>query len=222
MAERTTTRVGLLAARVRRSSGPALSASRARARDLGAKLAAREKTAVPTRLAEWRGWPYAGSRDELPGVPNVPVEQSPANRSSEEPRRRALELNARGVQLRRAGDIAAAIDQHDEAIDILRRIGDRRAQAPALNGLALALVAAGETDAAVERFEESLEILRDLDDRDLHDRGEEARVTANLGFTLLKQGADERARELLAQALEQLPPESPAAHQVEAQLRRAS
>lgn len=92
-----------------------------------------------------------------------------------------------------------------------------RQRARALNSLALALVADGETEAAVKRFEESLEILRELEDE-----GDQGRVIANLGFTLLKQGADERACELLAQALEKLPPESPAAHHVEAQLRRAS
>jgi tetratricopeptide (TPR) repeat protein len=96
-------------------------------------------------------------------------------------------------------------------------VDEPRRRARELNSLALALVAEGATDAAVERFEESLEILRELEDE-----GDEARVIANLGFALLKQGADERACVLLAQALEKLPPESPAAQRVEAQLRRAS
>jgi tetratricopeptide (TPR) repeat protein len=103
-----------------------------------------------------------------------------------------------------------------QALEIFRRLGERRSEAPTLNNLALALVATGETDAAVERFEESLAILRELEDEQ-----REGKVIANLGLTLLKRGDDERARELLATALEKLPPESPAAHRVEAELRRA-
>ncbi len=95
--------------------------------------------------------------------------------------------------------------------------GDRRGEAPTLNSLALALDAAGETDAAVERFEEALAILRELDDEP-----HEGKVTANLGFTLLRHGDDDHARRLLESALEKLDPESRAAQQVVEQLRHAS
>ena len=127
-------------------------------------------------------------------------------------------MNARGAQLRRAGSAAPAVALHFEALEIFQALDDRHAQAPTLNSLALALAASGDTDAAVERFEQSLQILREREDDD----PEQGKVIANLGFTLLKQGADDRGRELLNEALEKLPPESPAAHQVEAQLRRAS
>lgn len=163
-----------------------------------------------TESSDSYGWPYAGT-DEAPPVASH-VERRPDGK-----RRRALELNARGAQLRRAGNPTSAVTLHLQALAILRSLEDRRAEAPTLNGLALALAAAGDTEAAVERFEQSLTILRELDDD-----ADEGRVIANLGFTLLKRGADDRGRRLLGEALEKLPPESRAAHQVEAQLRRAS
>jgi Tetratricopeptide repeat len=174
--------------------------------------------AVPdTPSSETYGWPYAGSE---------PLVASPARAEPRvhDERRRALELNARGAQLRRAGSTAPAVALHLEALEIFQALEDRHAQAPTLNSLALALAASGDTDGAVERFEQSLEILREREDDDPEQGNdpEEGKVIANLGFTLLKQGADDRGRELLSEALEKLPPESPAAHQVEAQLRRAS
>jgi cytochrome c-type biogenesis protein CcmH/NrfG len=47
-------------------------------------------------------------------------------------------------------------------------------------------------------------------------------VIANLGFIRHRQGRDEDAASLLSEALEKLPPESPAYRHVEKQLRRAS
>jgi tetratricopeptide (TPR) repeat protein len=164
----------------------------------------------PPTPEELYGWPSAGS-DE---VAAAPLRAKPR---VDEERRRALELNARGAQLRRAGSPAPAAALHLEALEIFRSLNDWYGQAPTLNSLALALAATGETDAAVERFEQSLLILRERPDDP-----EQGKVIANLGFTLLRQGADDRGRELLSEALEKLPPESPAAHKVEAQLRRTS
>ena len=67
------------------------------------------------------------------------------------------------------------------------------------------------------RFEEALAILRELADPQ-----HEAQVTANLGITLRRHGHDDRAKELLEAALAKLDPGSPAAQQVEGELRRAS
>ncbi|MBA3843340.1 MAG: tetratricopeptide repeat protein [Actinobacteria bacterium] len=188
-------------------------------RRLAAKAAPRVPQAVPSRARqvvsppsaeELYGWPYAGSEEVAARAPR-------SQPKIDDERRRALELNARGAQLRRAGNPAPAAALHLEALEIFLSLDDRHAQAPTLNSLALALAAAGETDAAVERFEQSLLILRERPDDPEH-----GKVIANLGFTLLRQGADDRGRELLCEALEKLPPESPAAHKVEAQLRRAS
>lgn len=165
---------------------------------------------VPPTADELYGWPYAGS-EEIAAVARR------AEPSDDEERRRVFELNARGTHLRRAGNPAAAVALHLEALEIFGSLDDPRAQARTLNSLALALAANGETAAAVERFEQSLLILRGQP----NDPGEGA-VIANLGFTLLRQGDDDRARELLSEALEKLPPHSRKAHKVEAQLRRAS
>jgi tetratricopeptide (TPR) repeat protein len=168
------------------------------------------RTVLLPTLDELHGWPYAGAEELGLG----------ANRADSgvgEDRRRARDLNARGSHLRRAGSPTAAASLHLEALEIFRSLNDQSAQALTLNSLALALAASGETEAAVERFEQSLLILRERPE----DRGQ-AEVIANLGFTLLRQGGDRRARELLSEALEKLPPDSRAAHKVEAQLRRAS
>ncbi len=200
-----------------------------RAREFAEALRrARSKQAAPASRPEpeeFYGWPYAGSepgavtpiRVEPSRVEPSRVEPSRAEPTSEDERRRALELNARGTELRRAGRSAAAVELHLEALAVLESLDDRHAQAPTLNNLALALAATGDSDAAVERFEQSLLILRESPDDP-----EQGKVIANLGFTLLKQGADDRGRELLSEALGKLPPESSAAHKVEEQLRRAS
>lgn len=156
-----------------------------------------------TRAVEWQGWPYAGG---------TPISTDPS-----EEHRRAVELNARGTQLRSDGHPEQAAEQHRRALAIFRRLGDRRGEAPTLNSLALALEAAGDTDAAVERFEQALAILRDEGDE-----RHEGRVIANLGFTMMRHGEDDRARGLLETALEKLDPESRTAQQVVEQLRRAS
>jgi tetratricopeptide (TPR) repeat protein len=205
---RIAVRGGVLALHRARALASATSAVSGKRRWPSATEDARAPQAVSAE--ESYGWPYAGSVD----VAEAPSRLEP--RIGDE-RRRALELNARGAQLRRAGSPAPAAALHLEALAIFQALEDRHAQAPTLNSLALALAADGETDAAVERFEESLLILRER-----ADDPEQGKVIANLGFTLLKQGADDRGRKLLSEALEKLPPESPAAHQVEAQLRRAS
>jgi tetratricopeptide (TPR) repeat protein len=163
---------------------------------------------LPPTAEDLYGWPYAGSGEVAPRRSEARVEEE---------RRRAVELNTNGTRLRRAGSPAAAAARHLEALEIFQALDDEWAQAQTLNSLALALAADGETDAAVERFEQSLSILRARPDEP--GQGE---VIANLGFTLLRQGDDEHARELLSEALEKLPPESRAAHKVEAELRRAS
>ncbi len=199
------------AARSGRSLAEATASLWNRARALRQPATAQPRVTADAPSSETYGWPYAGSE---------PLVESPARAEPRvhDERRRALELNARGAQLRRAGSAEPAVALHLEALEIFQALDDRHAQAPTLNSLALALAASGDTDAAVERFEESLRILRERED----DEPEQGKVIANLGFTLLKQGADDRGRELLSEALEKLPPESPAAHQVEAQLRRAS
>jgi tetratricopeptide (TPR) repeat protein len=190
--------------RIARDTAPAVAAARRKARDLQPAVSGLAgRAAARARSTDWHGWPYAGAAS--PVAP--PAEQH----------RRALELNARGAQLRTEGHPDQAAEQHRQALAIFRRLGDRSGEAPTLNSLALALEEAGDTDAAVERFEQALTILRDEGDE-----RHEGRVIANLGFTMLRHGEDDRARDLLEAALQKLDPESRTAQQVVEQLRRAS
>jgi tetratricopeptide (TPR) repeat protein len=131
--------------------------------------------------------------------------------------RRALQLNERGVQLRRSGDAEQAAEQHRVALEIARDLGDPFAEALTLNSLGLALAQRGLDTAAAGHFEEALTVLQEL--------GEEehaAQVIANRGVVRSRQGRSEEAVSLLSSALDKLPPESPAYRQVEEQLQRAS
>lgn len=130
----------------------------------------------------------------------------------------ALRLNERGAQLRRQGNHEEAAAQHRAALAILRELGDRRAEALTLNNLALALVhTTGGVPVAVQLFEQALAVFRELGDEE-----HEGQVIANIGFVRRRQGRDEDAKSLLHAALDKLPPDSSAYHQVEKQLSRAS
>ena len=126
-------------------------------------------------------------------------------------------LNARGVELRRSGDFDESIAAHTQALELLRELGDRDAEAMTLNNLALALGHAGDDDGARVRLEESAAILRELGD-DQH----EGQVVANLGFLHARRGRREQAFSCLEAALDKLDPKSHAYRRVEEQLRRAS
>ena len=134
-----------------------------------------------------------------------------------DPRGKALHLNEHGAQLRRQGDYEQAAEQHRAALAIARELEDRSMEALTLNNLALAVVHTGGVSTAVQHFEEALVILRELGDEE-----HEGQVIANLGFIRHRQGRDEDAASLLSEALDKLPPESPAYRHVEKQLRRAS
>jgi tetratricopeptide (TPR) repeat protein len=136
---------------------------------------------------------------------------------SSNPRREAARLNARGADLRRSGDAEGAISAHTDALELVRKLGERSGEAMTLNNLALALGHAGDDQGALDRFEEAAAILREL--RDDHHEGQ---VVANLGFLLGRRGRREQALTCLETALHKLEPGSPAYRRVEEQLRRAS
>lgn len=134
----------------------------------------------------------------------------------DDPHRRATALNERGRRLRREGDHSQAAAQHRAALVIMKDLGDQRGEALTRNHLGLALARSGEGDAAVAQLEHALRILRALGDEE-----HEARVIANLGFVQRRRGHGEEAAVLLHEALDKLPPESPAYRRVEAVLTRA-
>jgi tetratricopeptide repeat protein len=133
------------------------------------------------------------------------------------PRREAARLNARGADLRRSGDPEGAIAAHTDALELVRKLGDRSGEAMTLNNLALALGHAGDDQGALDRFEEAAAILREL--RDDHHEGQ---VVANLGFLHGRRGRREQALSCLETALHKLQPGSHAYRRVEEQLSRAS
>jgi tetratricopeptide (TPR) repeat protein len=134
----------------------------------------------------------------------------------DDPSRRAAGLNERGRRLRREGNPSQAAAQHRAALAIVKDLGDRRNEALTRNQLGLALAHCGAGDAAAEQLGHALLILRALGDEE-----HEARVIANLGFVQRRRGRSEEAVVLLHEALDKLPPESPAYRRVEAVLARA-
>jgi tetratricopeptide (TPR) repeat protein len=123
-------------------------------------------------------------------------------------------LNARGVELRRKGDPAAAAEAHRAALELAE---DPSTEAMTLNNLALALAHAGDEPAAIDHFDASVAILREIDDT--HHEGQ---VLANLGFLHGRSGRHEQAVYCLEAALDRLEPDSRAFRHVQEQLRRAS
>jgi tetratricopeptide (TPR) repeat protein len=132
-------------------------------------------------------------------------------------RRRAIQLNERGAQLRRRGDPVHAAEQHRVALEIIRDLGDEQAEALTLNSLGLALAQGGAEDEAVEHLEQARHVLNQIGD-EVH----EGQVIANLGLVYRRQGESEQASVLFQEALDRLPPDSPAYRHVMEELLRAS
>jgi tetratricopeptide (TPR) repeat protein len=159
----------------------------------------------------------AASLDELKASAGGLEIRALASRiARDDPCRRAAWLNERGRRLRREGDPSQAAAQHRAALAIVKDLGDRRSEALTRNQLGLALARCGVEDAAVEQLGHALLILRALGDEE-----HEAGVIANLGFVERRRGRSEEAVVLLHEALDKLPPESPAYRRVEAVLARA-
>lgn len=132
-------------------------------------------------------------------------------------RRRAIQLNERGAQLRRRGNPVHAAEQHRVALEIVRDLGDEQAEALTLNSLGLALAQGGADEEAVEHLEQARHVLHQLGD-EVH----EGQVIANLGLVYRRQGESEQASVLFQEALDRLPPGSAAYRHVMEELLRAS
>lgn len=135
----------------------------------------------------------------------------------DDPRNEALRLNAAGTQQRRDGQYEEAVENHRQALELLRGVGDRRGVALTQSNLALALSHAGDDVWAVGLFEEAAATLHELGDEE-----DEARIMANLGATHRRHGRPEEGDNVLGLALSKLSPASSAYQAIEAELRRAS
>jgi tetratricopeptide (TPR) repeat protein len=196
--QRFATRVRKLAAVASHQAGVLLVRGGRSYRPVVSRLKARSTQVLPTRG----------------GMPSSPATPEPA---AVDRHHQALRLNELGAELRRTGNYELAAEQHRAALAIVRDLRDRRAEALTLNNLALALAHAGSVATALQHFEQSLAVLRELGDEE-----HEGQVIANLGFVHRRQGRREVAENLLHAALDKLPPDSSAYHQVEKQLSRAS
>jgi tetratricopeptide (TPR) repeat protein len=129
----------------------------------------------------------------------------------------ALRLNTAGSDARRRGEPQRASELHLDALEVVRALGDRTAEALTLNNLALALGAAGDEDASIARFSEAHAVASELDAPKY-----EGLIAANLATAYRRRGYEQQAVQFLHVALEKLPPSSGAYHRVEEELQRAS
>ena len=116
----------------------------------------------------------------------------------------AWNLNAEGVEHRREGRSAAAVDAHERAVGLFRQLGDDRSEGLALNNLGLALMTEGDDVGAVDAFERALALLTRAGDRQ-----SEGRVLANLGTLHRRLDRQEAALDYWRQALTRLDADSP-------------
>ncbi len=185
-----------------------------RRRDVDLRRRARRAGRGTGALLMRSGQFYARTVYRLPALAAKASTLSPRPPGSH---RKALRLNERGAQLRRRGNPEQAVEQHRVALEIVRELGDQRAEAMTLNNLGLAFAQGGAETVAVQYLEQAATVLRELGD-EVH----EGQVIANLGLVHRRQGHSEEAMTLLHEALDKLPPESPAYRKVEEQLQRAS
>jgi hypothetical protein len=116
----------------------------------------------------------------------------------------AWQLNAVGVEHRREGRAAAAVDAHERAVILFRQAADDRNEGLALNNLGLALMTEGDDVGAIDAFERALALLAKSGDRQ-----SEGRVLANLGTLHRRFDRREAALVYWREALTRLDADSP-------------
>ena len=131
--------------------------------------------------------------------------------------REARRLNEQAAALRHQGKVEQAVEVGERALQLVRTVGDRRAEALTLNGIGLAQARAGDEVAALDSYETAVALLSELGDR--HGAG---LVLANLGALHKVQGHEDEAREAWAGALERLEPGTPEHERTAQQLKIAS
>lgn len=119
-------------------------------------------------------------------------------------RREALRLNEQADALRHDGRAVDAIELIEGALEIFRRLGDRRGEAVTLNGLGLTQARTGDETGALDSYETAVALLTELGDS--HGAG---RVLANLGSLHRGRGHEEQAQAAWNDALERLEPGTP-------------
>ncbi len=125
-----------------------------------------------------------------------PFEQSEATMKMN-PRLRGQMLGTIGLAYANLGQVDKAIEYHQQALVILKEIGDRMGEGTALGSLGSAYHRLGQVDKAIEYCQQALVIARETGDQ----RGEGNRL-GNLGNAYADLGQAEKAIEYYQQALE--------------------
>lgn len=103
---------------------------------------------------------------ETPCQLRAPAERRVAKaRQAQDLRRTALALADLGIVCLRDGDAAGALSLLEEALDLVRRHGDRDWEGDVLGNLGMALLTAGQGARAMEAFAQEVEIARRAGDR---------------------------------------------------------
>jgi len=91
---------------------------------------------------------------------NVEADMHPA-----EPRSRASTLTALGTAMAAQRNLQKAIEYYGDALDLRRKVGDRRGESVTLDKMGDAYYLVGDQQAALKSFEQAIPIWRSLEDR---------------------------------------------------------
>jgi tetratricopeptide (TPR) repeat protein len=116
------------------------------------------------------------------------LEREGSPKSKRQTAERAGLLSEMGTESWRLGRAAEALPLFEQALDLYRKIGDRRGEGSVLGNLGNAWLTLGEPRRAVEYYEQALAIAREIGDR----RGEGVAL-GNLGTTWGQLGEPRRA-----------------------------
>jgi tetratricopeptide (TPR) repeat protein len=105
-------------------------------------------------------------------------------------------LNNMALVYRATGQPRRALELYEQALPIIREVGDRAGEAVTLNNIAEVYRATGQPERALELYEQALPLMREVGDR-----AGEATTLNNMALVYQATGQPQRALELYEQAL---------------------
>ncbi|MDY6804272.1 MAG: tetratricopeptide repeat protein [Cyanobacteriota bacterium] len=115
----------------------------------------------------------------------------------EDRKKEVVRLNNEGLQLLNTGRVREALENFQQALVIVREIGDLQGEGVILNNIGLAYDNLSNYDRALEFYEEALPILREVEDR-----LEEGNTLSNIGLVYRHLSEYDKALDYYQQALE--------------------